>query len=94
MADAKKCDRCGKFYVENEQEFVGCTLRHQVHCMESKYFDLCDECVGKLWTFLNYPVEIDDAIARYDQAKEDDKCPDDTSTLDTTKMSGESSSSL
>lgn len=93
MADAKKCDRCGKFYVENEQEFVGCTLRHQVHCTESKYFDLCNECIGRLWTFLNFPVEIDDAIDHYNQTKDDERS-DDTSTLDTAKMSGESSSSL
>lgn len=60
----------------------------------SIFFDLCDECVGRLWNFLNYPIETDKAVDHYNQSKEDDKRSDDTSTLDTAKMSGESSSSL
>lgn len=94
MADAKICDRCGKFYVMNEQEFKGCSLRYQRSNSPSILLDLCDECVGRLWNFLNYPIETDKAVDHYNQTKEDDKCSDDTSTLDTTKMSGESSSSL
>ena len=94
MADAKRCDRCGKYYIANEQEFKGCSLRHQKYSTQSIYFDLCDECVRKLLNFLNHSVETDEAIYWYNQTKEDDKRSDDTSTLDTTKMSGESSSSL
>lgn len=94
MADAKKCDRCGKFYITNEQEFKGCSLKGRRSNSPSIFFDLCDECAGRLWNFLNYPIETDKAVDHYNQSKEDDKRSDDTSTLDTTKMSGESSSSL
>lgn len=92
MADAKKCDRCGKYYITNKQEFKGCSLRHQKYNTQSIYFDLCDECVEKLWSFLNCPVETDEAIYRYNQRKEDGKSSDDTSTLDTVKMNGRSTS--
>lgn len=94
MADAKKCDRCGKYYITNEQEFKGCSLKGRRSNSPSIFFDLCDECAGRLWNFLNYPIEKDKAVDHYNQSKEDDKRSDDTSTLDTTKMSGESSSSL
>ena len=95
MANAKRCDRCGKFYVENGQEFTGCMLKHcNLMASSNIHFDLCDECIGKLWTFLNFPIETDDAIDHYNQSKEDDKRSNDTSTLDTTKMSVKSSSSL
>lgn len=89
MADAKRCDRCGKFYIINKQKFGGCSLKHRTQTM---HFDLCDECVSKLWTFLNYPTEIDDMIVRYNQTKEDGKSSDDTSTLDTVKMNERSTS--
>lgn len=93
MANAKRCDRCGKFYVENRQEFTGCMLKHcNLMASSNIHFDLCDECIGKLWTFLNFPVEIDDAIDRYNQTKEDGKGLDGTSTLDTVKMNGRSTS--
>lgn len=93
MADAKICDRCGKFYVENMQEFKGCMLKHcNLMASSNIYFDLCDECIGKLWTFLNFPVETNDAIDRYNQPKEYGKSSDDTSTLDTVKMNGRSTS--
>ena len=93
MANAKKCDRCGKFYVANRQEFKGCMLKHcNLMASSNIHFDLCDECIGKLWTFLNFPVEIDDAIDRYNQPKEYGKSSDDTSTLDNVKMNGRSTS--
>lgn len=94
MADAKKCDRCGKYYITNEQEFKGCNLRGRRSNSPSIFFDLCDECVGRLWNFLNYPIETDKAVDHYNQSKDDVKRLDDTSTLDTIKMSGELSSSL
>lgn len=94
MAEAKKCDRCGKFYVYNKHEFKGCNIRHRTDTTQSIYFDLCDECIVKLWNFLTPPVETDDAVDHYNQSKDDVKRSDDTSTLDTIKMSGESSSSL
>ena len=40
------------------------------------------------------PVETDDAVDHYNKTKEDDKCPDDTSTLDIRKMPEELFSSL
>ena len=94
MADAKKCDRCGKYYITNEQAPQGCCLRGRSRNPPSIFFDLCDECVGRLWNFLNYPFETDKAVDHFNHSKDDVKRSDDTSTLDTIKMSGESSSSL
>lgn len=95
MANAKRCDRCGKFYVENRQEFTGCMLKHcNLMASSNIHFDLCDECAGRLLNFLNYPIETDKAVDHYNQSKDDVKRSDDTSTLDAIKMSGESSSSL
>jgi hypothetical protein len=85
MADAKKCDRCGKYYITNEQEFKGCSLKGRRSNSPSIFFDLCDECAGRLWNFLNYPIETDKAVDHYNQSKEDDKRSDDTSTLDMKK---------
>lgn len=60
MSDAKKCDRCGKFYEQNLIPFdkygdtsiisgekvitTGITLC-STHMGQCKYFDLCDECI-------------------------------------------------
>lgn len=85
MADAKKCDRCGKYYITNEQEFKGCSLKGRRSNSPSIFFDLCDECAGRLWNFLNYPIKTDKAVDHYNQSKEDDKRSDDTSTLDMKK---------
>ena len=85
MADAEKCDRCGKYYITNEQEFKGCSLKGRRSNSPSIFFDLCDECAGRLWNFLNYPIETDKAVDHYNQSKEDDKRSDDTSTLDMKK---------
>lgn len=85
MADAKKCDRCGKYYITNEQEFKGCSLKGRRSNSPSIFFDLCDECAGRLWNFLNYSIETDKAVDHYNQSKEDDKRSDDTSTLDMKK---------
>ena len=92
MADAKKCDRCGKYYIMNKQDFKGCSLRHQTSNSLSIFLDLCDDCIRKLWYFMHNQVEVDDVIALYNQTKEDDECSDVTSTLDTTKMNGHSTS--
>lgn len=59
MANAKRCDRCGGFYINNEKKF-----RHNgyvVDCVELESlerdflarYDLCDECLEKLSRFLN-----------------------------------------
>lgn len=60
MSDAKKCDRCGRFYEQNSTPFdkygdtsnisgekiiaTGITLC-STHMGQCKYFDLCDECL-------------------------------------------------
>ena len=59
MADAKKCDRCGKYYMDGEKRYtvdsfpVGCIKLMSVSedCID--YYDLCDDCVKKLMVFLD-----------------------------------------
>lgn len=57
MANAKKCDRCGKFYEKNETkrkingEYVEgikiCTYANR------KIYDLCGDCIENLYEFMN-----------------------------------------
>lgn len=55
---AKKCDRCGKFYTENENKYIRCCNsvdRVSVCASGNVYdtYDLCDDCVNQLMEFLN-----------------------------------------
>ena len=62
MATVKKCDRCGKTYQRNiynsfkkydpypDGDFI-ITVTHDRHF--SYKYDLCDNCLDKLYCFLN-----------------------------------------
>lgn len=60
MADAKKCDRCGKYYTDSEKQYtfdgfrVGCIKLMSVDGFCIGYYDLCDNCVKKLMRYLNH----------------------------------------
>ena len=62
MANAKKCDRCGLFYEKNTRftktiNFSKTTIDGMCFttsiccCVDSK--DLCDDCLSKLYSFLD-----------------------------------------
>lgn len=62
MANAKKCDRCGVFYEKNTQftkaknvskEIIDgmCFTTRTNNCVN--YKDLCDDCLSKLYSFLD-----------------------------------------
>lgn len=63
MANAMKCDACGKYYDDN-QRFVA-SGRHHGHggnltgiatacdCSSDKWFDLCDDCMETVLRFLH-----------------------------------------
>ena len=64
MAKARQCDRCGNFYTENckhqpvkpiHKNYSICgiqtTLDYGMYWDE--YYDLCDDCLEKLFAFLN-----------------------------------------
>lgn len=62
MANAYKCDACGKFYLENKtkinflDERKPTTCNH-IHLISGsgplhKSFDLCDECLAKILDML------------------------------------------
>lgn len=62
MANAKKCDRCGKFYEKNILYTKKCrnsTVHVDGICMTTTsndnvdYMDLCDDCIHKLGLFLS-----------------------------------------
>lgn len=63
MADAKRCDRCGTYYVEKEKKYkVGRDILASIKFVSSqntwiKYFDLCDECAKKLVQFMKQEKE-------------------------------------
>lgn len=63
MANAYKCDACGKFYLENETKIKFLDYRKPTTCNHisvisrdgplDKRFDLCDECLAKILDMLH-----------------------------------------
>lgn len=59
MADAKRCDRCGNYYIEKEKNYKLDGFRvlrvsfTNFFGQNFKSMDLCDECVEKLDQFMN-----------------------------------------
>ena len=56
MANAKKCDRCGKYYDINHAKSMHGNFVTSISINStSQYhqvFDLCDECIVDLYKFL------------------------------------------
>ena len=50
MADAKRCDRCGKYYQRKNDKALR-VLNRDFRCGESVY-DLCDDCTTDLDKFM------------------------------------------
>lgn len=55
MANAKKCDVCGKYYSELATPDITVTNYH--HPYGDTRYDLCDECQKKLEMWLNKKVD-------------------------------------
>jgi hypothetical protein len=61
MADAKKCDICGKLYesyhavkIDGCETFKGCVIKFtNEHCMCFASLDLCPGCMTKVQTVLH-----------------------------------------
>ena len=53
MADAKKCDRCGKYYDKNDRKMW--LYNYQGMCYD-KPFDICSECLTELERWFNKDV--------------------------------------
>lgn len=53
MADAKKCDRCGKYYDKNDRKML---LYNYQGKRYDKAFDLCPGCVTELERWFNKDV--------------------------------------
>ena len=51
MADAKKCDRCGAFYVMYVNPILQITKDN--HPYSPTHIDLCPQCVEELKQWLN-----------------------------------------
>lgn len=59
MADAKKCDRCGKYYDNcSPKYYMG---DYKTFVMHQDYFDLCEECESELeqWFEMEYTNDQD-----------------------------------
>lgn len=59
MANAKKCDRCGKFYIQNDNKFeIDGEVPTNLNIFgrsgwNIKEYDLCDKCWEELMDFLD-----------------------------------------
>lgn len=71
MADAKLCDRCGKYYTEKDKMFqihIGSTWGGKLSYIkllspnnrELDSFDLCDDCAEDLWNWLCNEEEVEE----------------------------------
>lgn len=56
MSDAKKCDRCGRFFERDEQS---CEMRITQDLLDfrHKHYDLCPDCMSKLERWLSNEVD-------------------------------------
>ena len=60
MANARKCDRCGKLYegynTENDSENINgirtLNIDYQRMCYSHEAMDLCPECMESFWGWL------------------------------------------
>lgn len=58
MADAKRCDRCGQFYLRQDKSlFYKDSIICRIALLDifdcaAKRYDLCDECCQELLEFL------------------------------------------
>ena len=64
MADAKKCDRCGRFYIKKEKVFryqdhivhkVTTRYEQGMNCFDFACWDLCDTCAESFINFMERP---------------------------------------
>ena len=63
MANAKKCDKCGKLY---ELPICNDAIRIKMDFgyLGDRYVDLCDECYGKLCDFVKPTLPKDFSVER------------------------------
>lgn len=52
MANAKKCDRCGAYYTPSP-EIPDMRVAYHDNDFATKYYDLCEECMHDLQSFMN-----------------------------------------
>ena len=80
MSEAKKCDRCGEFYEENELMESKCSVPGSTiggintvtkDGRKDEHFDLCDDCVKSLFIWKNHP-EFEDRWIPIDAGYPDD----------------------
>ena len=59
MSDAKKCDRCGRFYdiYKPDDNAVGFRFIDSAEYPLRPVYDLCPDCMGELINWLTKPEE-------------------------------------
>lgn len=71
MADAKKCDRCGNFYIEKDKQSeinglrVGYIKLYRSNGDYIKKYDLCDDCVTALLEFMKKRKSLEEITRDY-----------------------------
>lgn len=82
MSEAKKCDRCGKFYEENELMESKCSVLGSTiggintatkDGRKDEHFDLCDDCIKSLFAWLNQSSSNDKWIPVDAEKPDDDR---------------------
>lgn len=70
MANAKKCDICGKLYETPICNDV-VRLRLEFGYLSGRYMDLCDDCYDKLCNFVK-PILPKDYLAKRQKRRDND----------------------
>ena len=55
MIELRKCDKCGKFYRNEDGGF----LQFDLNYLKTKFFDLCPSCVKEIDQFLGEPKQFE-----------------------------------
>lgn len=84
MANAKKCDRCGKYYENNEEhrfihsgKIIGMVKKVSADGTNSISYDLCDSCLTDFGLFMDgLKIEDGDACKDTNEGPGKDACKD------------------
>ena len=57
MASAKKCDRCGKFYIVNTLPGIAKLVLYEYRTFQYNEVDLCPDCSQELKDWFERPIK-------------------------------------
>lgn len=77
MANAKQCDRCGKFYSVDDldNEYFTVAIKNKLYGTQKTNFDVCPDCEAELRAWSNGDKKLTMPVEETDKENEDDVSP-------------------